>query len=142
MRGLYAVGFRGQGVGRGMLVVFDSWQKIYPEVPNEVFHPGPVRFRPWAPAFAFSFPRPWLWCSMQGVRAPAQTYDGGAKGVKIVLKRLLCGPRAGLPFVLGKKTRFLLRSNSGRKKENTHTTNTYDLFLCVCVYVFIYFYLY
>lgn len=65
-----------------------------------------------------------------------------AKGVKIVLKRLLCGPRAGLPFVLGKKTRFLLRSNSGRKKENTHTTNTYDLFLCVCVYVFIYFYLY
>lgn len=143
MRGCRAVGSRAQGVGRGMLVVFDSWQKICPEVPNEVFDPGLVRFRPWAPAFAFSFPRPWLWCSMQGVRAPAQTYDGGAKGVKIVLKRLLCGPRAGLAFVLGKKARFLLRSNSGWKEEeqegkkNTTQHNTYDLFVRVCVYLFV-----
>lgn len=80
---------------------------------------------------------------MQGLRAPAQTYDGCAKGVKIVLKRLLCGPRAGLAFVLGKKARFLLRSNSGWKEEeqegkkNTTQHNTYDLFVRVCVYLFV-----
>ena len=52
-------------------------------------------------------------------------YDGCAKGVKFVLiKRLLCGPQAGLPLVLGKKTRFLLRPNSARnvffKQKTTH----------------------
>lgn len=88
---------------------------------------------------------------MQGVRAPAQTYDGGAKGVKIVLKRLLCGPRAGLAFVLGKKARFLLRSNSGWKEGKTkikqqQTQPTLMTYLCVCmcvclflcIYVFIF----
>lgn len=135
MRGLYAVGFRGQGWGGECWSSSTAGRRFTPRSRTRSLIQGLYALGPG--------PQPLLFPS-RGLGCGAPCRESGlphkhmmvvAKGVKIVLKRLLCGPRAGLAFVLGKKARFLLRSNSGRKKTHTHTTLMTYFCVCVCVFM-------